>query len=132
MFDASNRDQCEVRRLNTTTPLQALAMMNDPLVLEASRVFAQQLFTKNSSIDQKIQLAFRSIICRTPTSKQLNILSDYYQEQVQQFNSKKLDAGKTLNVGEYAQDERTNKNELAALMKVIVTIYNMEEAITKT
>jgi len=43
-----------------------------------------------------------------------------------------MDAGKTLNVGEYAQDERTNKNELAALMKVIVTIYNMEEAITKT
>ena len=132
MFDASNRDQCEVRRLNTTTPLQALAMMNDPLVLEASRVFAQQLFVKNNSIEQKIQLAFRSIICRTPTSKQLNILSDYYQEQFNQFNSKKLDAVKTLHVGEYAQDERVNKNELAALMKVIVTIYNMEEAITKT
>ena len=132
MFDASNRDQCEVRRLNTTTPLQALAMMNDPMVLEASRVFAQRLFVKNSSIEQKIQLAFRSIICRTPTHKQLNILSGYYQEQFNQFKSKQLDAGKTLNVGEYAQDERMNKDELAALMKVIVTIYNMEEAITKT
>src|SRR5258708_27793605 len=42
LFDARNRDQCEVRRLRTDTPLQALAMMNDPMVLEASRVLAQQ------------------------------------------------------------------------------------------
>ena len=37
VFDASNRDQCEVKRLNTNTPLQALVLMNDPQVLEASR-----------------------------------------------------------------------------------------------
>ena len=47
MFDASNRDQCEVKRLNTNTPLQALVMMNDPAVLEASRVFAQKLMNTN-------------------------------------------------------------------------------------
>ncbi|RYY60765.1 MAG: DUF1553 domain-containing protein, partial [Chitinophagaceae bacterium] len=35
IFDASNRDQCEVRRLKTNTPLQALAILNDPSVLEA-------------------------------------------------------------------------------------------------
>jgi hypothetical protein len=43
IFDASNRDQCEVKRLKTNTPLQALIMMNDPTVLEASRVMAQKL-----------------------------------------------------------------------------------------
>ncbi len=133
MFDASNRDQCEVRRLNTSTPLQALAMMNDPLVLEASRVFAQTLTAKNKAdVDQKIEIAFRSIICRTPTKKQLAILTDYYEEQFKKFSAKIIDATKTLTAGEYAQDNAVNKNELAALMKVIVTIYNMEEAITKT
>src|SRR6185437_14547507 len=48
IFDASNRDQCEVRRLQTNTPLQALVMMNDPTVLEASRVLAQNLLTRLS------------------------------------------------------------------------------------
>ena len=43
LFDASNRDQCEVKRSQTNTPLQALMMMNDPTVLEASRVLAQKL-----------------------------------------------------------------------------------------
>ena len=46
MFDASNRDQCEVKRLQTNTPLQALIMMNDPTVLEASRVLAQNLLSE--------------------------------------------------------------------------------------
>src|SRR6185295_10905111 len=48
LFDASNRDQCEVKRSKTNTPLQALVMMNDPTVLEASRVLAQQLMTEQS------------------------------------------------------------------------------------
>ncbi len=43
IFDASNRDQCEVNRLRTNTPLQALVLLNDPLILEASRVFAERL-----------------------------------------------------------------------------------------
>jgi hypothetical protein len=30
IFDASNRDQCEVKRLNTNTPLQALVMLKEP------------------------------------------------------------------------------------------------------
>ena len=44
IFDASNRDQCEVKRSKTNTPLQALVMMNDPTVLEASRVFADKTY----------------------------------------------------------------------------------------
>lgn len=132
MFDASNRDQCEVRRLNTTTPLQALMMMNDPTVLEAARVFAQNLISNNKTTEENINNAFRSIICRKPTDNQLKILIDYYKEQLELFTAKKMDAEKILNVGEYPQHDKADKNKSAALMKVITTIYNMEEAITKT
>ncbi len=132
MFDASNRDQCEVRRVNTNTPLQALAMMNDPLVLEASRVFAQHLINSKRSDVENIALAFRRIICRKANQQELKILTGYYNEQLALFNNKKLNAAKTLEAGEYPQDDQADKNRLAALMKVITTIYNMEEAIVKT
>jgi hypothetical protein len=132
MFDASNRDQCEVRRLNTTTPLQALVMMNDPTVLEAARVFAQKLISSNKTAEENIIIAFRSIICHKPTDKQLKILTDYYTEQLELLTAKKADAEKILKAGEYPQDDKVDKNQSAALMKVITTIYNMEEAITKT
>lgn len=132
VFDASNRDQCEVKRSRTNTPLQAFIMMNDPTVLEASRVFAQHLLAKNTPLEEKIAAAFRSILCRKATDQELGILINYHQEQLQLFTDQKLDALKTLSVGDSPVNQRLNLNESAALMKVVNTIYNLEEAITKT
>ena len=132
LFDASNRDQCEVRRLKTNTPLQALMMLNDPTVLEASRVLAQQLAAENNSNDQKIAKAFRLIVCRKGSDKELAILEDYYKEQLDQFTQKKLDAAATIKTGEYKMPANPNANSMAALMKTIEAIYNLEESITKT
>ena len=132
LFDASNRDQCEVKRSQTNTPLQALMMMNDPTVLEASRVFAEKLMEENTTIEEKIRKAFRRIICRNATDKENSILKLYYDDQLQQFKQKQLDAAATLNVGEFAMDKKVDANTTAALMKLINMIYNMEEAIIKT
>jgi hypothetical protein len=131
IFDASNRDQCEVKRLKTNTPLQALMMMNDPTVLEASRVLAQKLVNENSSAEQKINKAFRLIICRNTSDKELVILKNYYIEQLQLFRQKKLDALTTLSVGEYPLNKKIDEDISAAMMKTVDMIYNMEEAIVK-
>ena len=132
IFDASNRDQCEVKRLQTNTPLQALVMMNDPLVWEASRVLAQNLLAKDPSAEKDIEKAFRLIICRKPSKQELSILKSYFDDQLAKFKSKSLDATKALDVGEYAVNEALDRNTHAALMKTISTIYNLEEAITRT
>lgn len=132
IFDASNRDQCEVKRTNTNTPLQALVMLNDPTVLEASRVFAQQLLKEKSTYEEKINKAFRTIICRIPKPEEQKILDTYYKNQLIQFRNKTLDASKTLQSGEYPQSEELDINERAAMMKTVSAIYNLEEAITRT
>jgi hypothetical protein len=127
IFDASNRDQCEVRRGKTNTPLQALVMMNDPTVLEASRVLAQHLLTNTDPLT----IAFRTIVCRHPTKKESTVLESYYNDQLKAFQTKQQDAKKTLNIGEYPQSN-TDPYKTAALMKVIELIYNLEETITRT
>ena len=132
LFDASNRDQCEVKRSQTNTPLQALMMMNDPTVLEASRVLSQTLMQENSTAEEKIQKAFHRIICRVAGAKEKVILKTYYEEQLQQFKAKQLDAAATIQAGEYSFVNNLEVNATAALMKVISMIYNMEEAIIKT
>ncbi len=132
LFDASNRDQCEVKRLQTNTPLQALAMLNDPMILEASRVFAQRLLESDTNAQTNIQNAFRRIVCRKATKKELAILLKYHDEQLALFRSKKLAAKETLAVGEYKQNPDLDSNLQAALMKTIHLIYNMEESIVKT
>ncbi|MEO5889582.1 MAG: PSD1 and planctomycete cytochrome C domain-containing protein [Ferruginibacter sp.] len=130
IFDASNRDMCEVRRLRTNTPLQALVMMNDPTVLEASRVLAAGLLEEKTDAKSKIAKAFRLIICRKPADKELEVLNNYYNKEVKALQE--ATAKKTLAVGEYPLPKKEDIKQLAALMRVISTIYNLEEAITKS
>ncbi|WP_090994800.1 PSD1 and planctomycete cytochrome C domain-containing protein [Pedobacter insulae] len=132
MFDASNRDQCETSRLKTNTPLQALIMMNDPGVMECSRVLAQNLLTERSTVPEKIAKAFKRIICRKITAKESQILESYYREQFELFQQNKLNAKLTLKQGEFPLNNKVDLKQSAALMKVISTIYNMEEAIMKS
>jgi hypothetical protein len=131
IFDASNRDQCEVKRSKTNTPLQALIMMNDPTVLEASRVLSQKLLEEKKDETYNLTKAFRLIICRKPDDKEMAILKSYYDEELQLFNQNKLSADTTLQQGEYMHDDKLDKSSTAALMKTIEMIYNMDEAITK-
>lgn len=131
IFDGSNRDQCEVNRGRTNTPLQALVMMNDPLVMEASRVLASQLTEKESEPEKAIEEAFKRILCRAPNSKELDILSGYFEEEFSRFSKDQASADDLFRVGEYPlKEEKINPNT-AAMMQVILAMYNLEEAITK-
>ncbi|MCC5936622.1 MAG: PSD1 domain-containing protein [Lunatimonas sp.] len=132
MFDASNRDQCEVERTTTNTPLQALVMLNDPTVLEASRVLAGRLLQSSDSRDMEstIQHAFRQIVCRKPTEKETKLLMQYFTGRMDALSIE--EARDLLSVGEYPMAEGLDEVEWASLMQVIVSIYNLEETISKT
>jgi len=132
MFDASNRDQCEVRRLRTNTPLQALLLMNDPTILEASRVFAQRLMAEKSTAEEKIAKAFKTIVCRDGKPQELKLLVTYFEEEKINFGKSPAKASQLIKQGEFPQAAVSDVASLAALMQVVHTIYNMEEAITKT
>jgi hypothetical protein len=131
MFDASNRDQCEVKRMRTNTPLQALAMMNDPMVLEASRVLAEKLMAEASSPKEKIEKAFQLILCRTADQKELDLLEKYFAEEKKTFTANPENAKKFIQAGEYKHEKLADAVSTASLMQVVQTMYNLDEAITK-
>jgi hypothetical protein len=131
IFDSSNRDRCEISRNRTNTPLQALVMMNDPMVLEASRVLATKL-SESYSGSEAIEEAFKRIVCREMKSSEKKLLSEYYESQLDEFNANPELAKKALDVGEYPMNDTAITPENAALMQVIVSLYNLEETITKS
>ena len=133
IFDASNRDQCEAKRASTNTPLQALTMLNDPAVLEASRVLAENISVTNKSLEDKLEQAFETIVIRKPSRFERNKLMDYCAKQVAFFNGNAPLLKNTLAVGEYQHpSKKYNEAEAAALMKTILILYNLEETITKS
>jgi len=131
VFDGSNRDQCEVNRMRTNTPLQALVVLNDPTILESARVFAEQLMLQESSAEEKINSAFRSIVCRKPRPAELKVLMEYYTEEVAVFTQTPEEAKKFIKAGEHPLAAIDDVVSLAALMQIVHTIYNMDESITK-
>lgn len=132
IFDASNRDQCEVGRLKTNTPLQALIMMNDPTVLEAARVLATKLDAEKTQLQDKVIKAFRLIVCRKPSEKEIKLLNTYYNDQLITFKKEQGRADKLLAIGEFPKPEKMNKTSVAAMMQVITALYNLEETITRS
>ena len=127
IFDASNRDQCEVTRTVTNTPLQALVMLNDPVILEASRVMAQKL--ANQPAREALRQAFRKIICREPGSRELKLLEDFVQQETARV--RELKNSHLLEVGEYPPGPVKDYEKTVALMYAIQMMYNMEEAIVR-
>jgi hypothetical protein len=130
IFDASNRDQCEVRRLRTNTPLQALMMMNDPAVLEASRVLAARLLIEETPARAKLVKAFRLIVGRKPDEREILLLTNHFEEELKILTRET--AEELLDVGEYPIPKNVDRVMLAALMQAVNIIYNLEEAITKS
>lgn len=132
VFDGSNRDQCEVNRMRTNTPLQALVLLNEPLMLEAARVFSERLMVERSTVEEKVKKAFQSIVCRQPKQEELTMLLQYFEEEKNAFKQSPDKAKKFVAAGEYQHEKIDDVISLAALMQVVQTIYNLDEAITKT
>jgi len=131
MFDGSNRDECQVTRYRTNTPLQALIMLNDPTVLEASKALADKLLQQQPGTNTLIEKAFRSILCRKASSKEIETLVSFYEETKKELTKDKKKVATLIEPGLY-QPKTKQIVDLAAAMQTIQVIYNMQEAITKT
>ncbi|MEC7124694.1 MAG: DUF1553 domain-containing protein, partial [Bacteroidota bacterium] len=58
-FDATSREVCTVKREVTSTPLQALVLLNDPQFFEASRIFAERIIKSKDTLEDQISHGFR-------------------------------------------------------------------------
>jgi len=131
-FDAPEREFCLVRRPVTNTPLQALVLMNDPTFVEASRKFAERILTEAPvSPHARLKFAFRTLLARPPTEKELRVLMGVYNTQIVRFRKDGDAALKLLSVGESLRNENLDVAELAAWTAVANVLFNLDEAITK-
>ncbi len=69
-FDAPTRQECTAQRPITNSPAQALALLNDPIYIEASRLLARRVIT--SAPDEKTRFVnlFRYALQREPSPRE--------------------------------------------------------------
>jgi hypothetical protein len=131
-FDAVGREVCAAKRGATSTPLQALVLMNDPQFAEAARVLAERAMRrKMESIVQECEYLFRVLTSRQPEPHEVEILTALYEDQHQFYRQQPAEAEKLLVVGPSAWDKRLDPAHLAATTVVAGMLMSLDECVTR-
>ena len=132
IFDAATREQCAVERQSTSTPMQALVLLNDPQFTETSRLMAQRMLVEGGAeLQARIEFAFRLATSRQPTQDELALLTELFNDQFEVFAAEPERAARYLKVGEYGYQHKLDVIELASYTVIANTILNLAETILK-
>lgn len=77
-FDAGSGEVCQVRRIRTNTPLQALVGLNDPAFFEAAGALAVRMDQSSGELKSKLLNGFRSVLIRHPEQYEIERLEKLY------------------------------------------------------
>ena len=131
-FDAPSREECTADRPRSNTPLQSLVLLNDPIFVEAARVFAEGVLNRGGTDDAaRLDWAFDHGLNRKPSAQETKILLTLLNRHREDYRSN-LEAAQQLNsIGEYPPHTELDAAELAAWTNVCRTLLNLHETITR-
>lgn len=131
MFDTSNRQACRVRQSQTSTPLHALTTLNDPTWVEAARELAQRCLQDSQDVELQLRTAFSRIMARPASNEELNLLVLAYQKHRAIYEGDRDAATRLLEVGTKTRNPQLDVVAHAAMTNVCLTMFNIDEALTR-
>ena len=131
LFDAPSREVCTPRRDLTSTPLQALVLLNERNHVEAARGLAQLLLGTVGDDRERLARGFQRCTARAPEAQELEVLLQLLHCQREDYRSHADAAAALLAVGDVPVPEALTKPELAAWTAVAAVLLNLDETITR-
>ena len=127
LFDASHRETCVAERSDTTTPLQALVLLNDEQFVEAARVLAERALRSADAPPAQIAFAFKALTSRDPDPAEARILAELLERQ----HAIEANISPLAEVGNAPPSEDLNPTDVAAMTVVCSTIMNTDAALMR-
>jgi hypothetical protein len=140
-FDSVKRDTCTVTRATTTTPLQALTLLNDPVYVECAKMLGQRMLKDREALgrardldkaeqdNRRLAYGFRLCTSRPPTGREAAILRKLLDAQRAHYKSDLAAAKKLLAVGDAKVEESLDPAEAAAWASVGTALLNLDSTI---
>ena len=72
LLDATSRERCTVKRTITNTPLQALALLNDPVVVDTAQALAKRVTTQAATTLGRIDMLYQLALGRAPRTTEID------------------------------------------------------------
>jgi hypothetical protein len=130
LFDSAQRRNCEVRMQRTNTPLQALTLLNDLTLREASRALARGAIAQEQSPTARLEVIYRRVLSRSPTPDEMRVLARQLDRALKHYVAVPADANLLLNFGQPEYRAAKSAEELAAYLVVASLVFNLDEAMT--
>jgi hypothetical protein len=130
-FDAPNREICLSARSRTNTPLQALALLNDPQYVEAARHLAQRMLRAESADEARLRHGFRLVTGRQPRDAELTHLQAILREEMERFRADPVLANSAISVGFSPRDEALDPITHAAWTTIARLLLNLDELLNR-
>ena len=131
-FDATTREVCQIRRISTNTPLQALVTLNDPVYVEASLALAQQMLLATATNDrERIAFGLRRALSRPAQSDEIARLEALLLKAKANFDSDATAANELVKGIAFERSPNVGAQSLAAWTIIANAILNLDELLTR-
>jgi hypothetical protein len=111
--------------------LQALVLLNDPIYVEAARVFAEKVIRSGPGVPQRMHAAYRRALSRPPRPEEEKVLSELVARHLAEFKADPQAARQLVTTGDAPLPTDLDVAELAAWTSAARVLLNLHETITR-
>ncbi len=131
-FDGADASAPCSRRDRSNTPLQALALLNDPVFMECARALGLRVVREcPGGRDSRIAHAFRLCLARAPSVEETRVLGQVHEEHRALYAADTTAAALLLGADTSSLPPSVAPAEAAAWVAVARTLLNLDEFITR-
>ncbi|HUQ94259.1 MAG TPA: DUF1549 and DUF1553 domain-containing protein [Bryobacteraceae bacterium] len=127
-FDAPNGYAPVCRRMHSTTPLQALNLLNDPVFTQAAQALGLRVLNESAGFEPRLRRSFLLTLGRIPTSEEEADLRTYLERQTALLKS---NAAAVEAIVPAALTSGRSQLEAAAWAGLASVLLNTDEFITR-
>lgn len=129
-FDGGSGEVCQVRRIRTNTPLQALVTLNDPVYLEAAAALAKRMVTDDNDPQSRAARGLKLALLRPIRDDEVTPLLRLQQETRQAFDTTPNEAAALIKTTR-GDAGNVPPTEFAAWIVTASVILNLDEFLTR-
>jgi hypothetical protein len=131
-FDAPSREQCTVRRIQTSTPIQAFVTLNDPVYVECSQALARRIVKEGgTSIEDRATYGLRLCLTRPGQPEQVKGIVDLYNSELANYRKDAAAAQQMATEPLGPLPMGADPAEMAAWTVVSNVLLNLDGVLTK-
>lgn len=129
-FDAGSGEVCQVRRIRTNTPLQALVTLNDPVYFEAAAALAKRMVGSGEDVEARAAYGLRLALVRPLAPEEAAPLMRLYEDARQSF-ARDPDAATALIKSGRGEAGSVPPADFAAWIVTASVILNLDEFLSR-